>query len=257
MAAPVLLSSGPGPAYLYLYHHYALTVPFLMAAMIYGAASLPMHATSNAGSGRYSRTRSVILTLGITITFSLALVQQPLSPKFYLEGFPGRLDRPADGKTIRDRLIDQWLEANVPDTASIASDVFLAPHIANRSTLYPLFLSDSKDSPGSDRLLKIFDVVDYVVIDFFSEVFRTDVLRQSLEAEDLQLVESRDGLLLFAKSSSGLVQELQVINTEDAPFTVPVRLTDAIGVVGHNIEVSADGRFKLTVDWVRLSPDPD
>jgi len=256
MAAPVLLSSGPGPAYLYLYHHYALTVPFLMAAMIYGAASLPAHASSDGGSGRWSRTRSVVLTLGITVTFSLALVQQPLSPKFYLEGFPGRLDRPADGKTGRDRLVDQWLEANVPDTAPIASDVFLAPHIANRSTLYPLFLSDSNDSPDSDRLLKTFEVVDYVVIDIFSELFRTDVLRQSLEAENLQLVESRDGLLLFAKSPSGLVQELRIIETGDAPFTATVRLTDAIGVVGHSIEVSADGRVKLTVDWVRSSSEP-
>jgi len=35
-----------------------------------------------------------------------------------------------------------------------------------------------------------------------------------------------------------------------------VRLTDAIGVVDHNIEVSSDGRWKLTIDWVRLSPEP-
>ena len=257
MAAPAMLSSGPGPAYLYLYHHYALTVPFLMAAMIYGAASMPVHATSDEGPGRWSRTRSVILALGITLTFSLALVQQPLSPKFYLEGFPGRLDRPAEGKTERDRLIDQWLEAKVPDSAPIASDVFLAPHIANRATLYPLFLSDSVESPTRDRLLRMFEVVDYVVIDLFSEFFRTEVLLQSLLNDDLRLVESRDGLLLFAKESSGLVQGVQILSTVDAPLTAPVRLTDAVGVVGHSIEVSADGRLKLTLDWVRLSPEAD
>jgi uncharacterized membrane protein len=255
MAAPAMLSSGPGPAYLYLYHHYALTVPFLMVAMIDGAARLPLHATSDSGSGRWSRTSSVILTLGITLTFSLAFVQQPLSPKFYLEGFPGRLDRPAEGKTSRDRLIDQWLEANVPESASIASDVFLAPHLANRSTLYPLFLSDGGDSLTSDRLAKIFDLVDYVVIDIFSELFRTEILRQSLIAEDLQLVESRDGLLLFSKSSSGLAQEVQVMRGADANSAIPIRLTDAVGVVGYNVEVSVDGRLKLTIDWVRLSPE--
>jgi uncharacterized membrane protein len=40
IAAPVLLSSGPGPSYDYRFHHYALAVPFLVTAVIHGGACL-------------------------------------------------------------------------------------------------------------------------------------------------------------------------------------------------------------------------
>ncbi|MCP5095779.1 MAG: DUF2079 domain-containing protein, partial [Chloroflexi bacterium] len=66
---PVFVSTGPGPSFNYIFHHYALSVPFLIAAAIYGAE----HAKKKDASGRNWVT-AVRFTFFITLIINLAAV---------------------------------------------------------------------------------------------------------------------------------------------------------------------------------------
>lgn len=199
VAAAALISTAPGPAYAYNYHHYALVVPFIVMAVIDGIRrmqtqraarreqrakrreqraltlpdqdSMPQSSPSDpappstppptARRGR-SWQGDLGLTVVIVLLFSLLLVDTPLNPLFWL-GLPGKgLDASQYGFTARDAVKDAFLAAEVPPGAPMAASMYVATHIANRETLY--LVRYPKDL-GEERLSAILPQVDYVLAD--------------------------------------------------------------------------------------------
>lgn len=84
---PALLSSGFGPAFSYRTHHYAVAVPFLMSAIVFGAYRLRQRegtAADEVELKKYRWNGRVLLTFVALLIFHIAFVDSPLNPNFYL-----------------------------------------------------------------------------------------------------------------------------------------------------------------------------
>ncbi len=269
VAAAVLLSTGPGGAYDFRYHHYAIVVPFILMAAIAGVTR--MSERSSAAPVQRKKGRSwqgdLGLNLGIVIIFNIAFVDTPLNPLFWMK-VPGYgLDSSGYGRTDRDRMKDRFLREVVPPDAAIATSVFLAPHLVNRETLYVVRYPDD---PGGWRFPAILPQVDYVLADALFDYRRVTDNRvaggityeireivQVLDDPDFALVTMRDGLLLFQRNAPPAAALLQQVDVLDAHK--PALSTDVAGpiaLVGTEIEPLGRRRWRATFEWQRTRSEP-
>ncbi len=255
MAAPIVLSTGPGPAYLYRFHHYALIVPFLMAALVFGASNFAISLSKRTrlgGTPWRSIEGEIILVLFLTLILNVALVQTPISPSFYTRYYPGTRDLPAQGITDRDQMITDWLDRKVPGEAPIASDILLAPHLTNRSTLYSTFYTDRDRALSGAALENAIGEVDFFVIDLFSAYFRQETLTGILQDKEFVLREARDGLLLFGRSAAGMDQVVSIMEPQQ-PIQLKTQFGEVVGLVDVQLAGLGEGKHRLTAKWTALS----
>ncbi|HEU5089133.1 MAG TPA: DUF2079 domain-containing protein, partial [Roseiflexaceae bacterium] len=145
IAAAALLSTGPGGAFDYRYHHYALVVPFVVVATIEGA--LAMRAKTAGKRGGRTWRGDMLVTTVIVVLCAALLTNIPLNPLFWLRIPEYGLHPTSYGVTARDRMADAFLAEYVPGAVPVAASNFLAPHLANRSTLYLLRYPDEGTGP--------------------------------------------------------------------------------------------------------------
>jgi uncharacterized membrane protein len=276
VAAVVLISTGPGAAYGYSYHHYALVVPFVVMAAIDGTRRMQEQAEqrrqqrqqqpNNQQRRRVGRPwrGDLALTLAIVVLFQALLVDTPLNP-FFWAGIPGQgLDHSKYGQIARDRVKDEFLAQSVPPYVTLAASVYLAPHLTNRPTLYTVRYPDD---PGGERFPNILPRVDYVLADALFD-WRRSVgdgfvggvtydraeIGQALRAPEFDLVAARDGLLLFARDAdSETILEQRVERLEGA---APVRLDESAApeLVSASIEPMGERRFRAVFEWQTTAP---
>jgi uncharacterized membrane protein len=259
LALAALISTGPGAVYDYRYHHYAVLVPFIVMAVVDGAARLR---AAPAGSRRNWR-NDLVFTAVVVVLVSALLVDTPLNPMFWL-GAPGQgRDHAAYGRTERDALKDRWLAVHVPAEAPIAASMFLAPRLVERSTLY---IVRYNDDPGGERLPSLLPQVEYVVADALFDwrqvgagtiaggaAYEQAEIGILLRDPQFALVQARDGLLLFARTTEPepLPQSIAVVERSDLPAQPldfgPVRL------LGARVTPLGDRRFQAEFAWQRTN----
>jgi hypothetical protein len=201
------------------------------------------------------------LTLAIVLIFTVLLVDTPLNPLFWI-GLPGQgRDASAYGVLPRDAVKDDWLAQVVPPRAALAASNQLAPHLANRDTLYLLRYPD--EAAGPRRLPRNLASVEYVVADALFDLYLPleggygggldgdrEAIALLLRDQQFGLAAERDGLLLFQR---GLPAERVLTNT------VALRLDDAlpaeqsfgasIELVQHTISQIGARRLRATFAW--------
>lgn len=199
--AGVLLTSGPGGASDYRYHHYAMFVPFLLMAAIDGAGRLKtlserqraelQNTCRTAGGQRGSdelRSSSpatvqglqatpagrrqaklhrnwrgdLLFATGIVLVCNAILVDTPLNPAFWQAAAGNGLDPSRYGVTDRDAVKDRFLAEYVPPQAPLAASMFIGPHLADREIVYSVRYPDD---PGGERLPQLLPRVDYILAD--------------------------------------------------------------------------------------------
>jgi hypothetical protein len=265
---PVLFSSGPGPSYDFRYHHYAIAIPFLMVAVVYGVEKIKSReGDQEPGRPRwcYAWYRYTIYTLLVTAIISIAVVDTPLSPFFYLAppGSGRGIDATGYGVTDRDHLRRDWLDKTIPEEAAVAADRLSALHLTNRRQLY---LTHMLHATTLEELLPD---LDYVVTDalfdyglgvgdqLYDEGIATDwaTIHLLMENPNFVLEESRDGLLRFGRSATGLSQLIDEISESTSNYEF--LFDDAIALAG--VEIShLDGRlYSASYDWIALEPLED
>lgn len=260
LALAMLLSTGPGGSYDFRYHHYAMVVPFVMMAAIEGTARL-------ANAPRAPRRRrpwraDLLLSLVSVLLFSLLLVDTPLNPLFWA-GLPGQgRDPSAYGVTSRDEVKDRFLARAVPPREPLAASAFLAPHLANRRTLYLVRYSDD---PGSKRLPAILPRVDYVLADALFDYFiplggdsygggvdyEREAIALTLRDPAFGLVAACDGLLLFERGASTTPRALtQTVDVSEHPTeSLSPQPGNAPLLLDSNVVPQGERRFRVTFAW--------
>jgi uncharacterized membrane protein len=260
---PVAISSGPGPAYDYRYHHYALAVPFLVSAIIYGAIALQTKANKKPVDKQPRLWHlPVALTLLFTIIWSSFFVNTPLNPSFFQPpaGADIGTNNTSYGITQRDQLKDDWLEKNIPPSAAVAADNFIGAHLVNRPLLY------LTDYPRQVKSLKeLLPEVDYVVTDALFDYAlgssgtilaggianQSENIRLLLEEPEFNIITAQDGLHLFGRAPTGLQQTLTVEPISETPALL-AQFGDAIGLVSAEIRPQGQNRFLILYEWVSL-----
>jgi uncharacterized membrane protein len=273
IAAVVLVSTGPGAAYGYSYHHYALVVPFVVMAAIDGTRRMQEQAEQRRRQPNNQQQRrrvgrpwrgDLALTLAIVVLFQALLVDTPLNPLFWV-GIPGQgLDHSKYGQITRDSVKDEFLAQAVPPRAPLAASVYLAPHLTNRPTLYTVRYPDD---PGGERFPNILPRVDYVLADALFD-WRQSVgdgfvggvtydraeIGQALRAPEFGLVAARDGLLLFARNAKS--NEILEQSIERLESTAPVQLSESAvpELISASIEPLGERRFRAVFEWQTTAP---
>jgi hypothetical protein len=254
----VLLSSN-GSSFDFRYHHYALVVPFLIRAAIDGLA--PSSDTTRVAPHR-KRKRTfpaafvASQTLLIVVVFNVALMNTPLNPQWWSKRPNIGLDLSSYGISSRDGVKDRFL-AQVPPRVPVAASTFLAPHIAERDTL---FLVRHADDPGGERLPSVLSQVEYVVADALFDYrvmngtnflagasYERTEIGQVLRDPAFGLVAARDGLLLFVRGATGeqaLTQQVEVVPG------VRAEAGTAIQLARSNVEQIAPRRWRATFEWI-------
>lgn len=257
---PAVITTGPGAAYAWSYHHYAAAVPFLVAGSIYGA-SLKASSVPFRRQVRHQRALATLFC-GTALLCHVGLNDTPLGMRFW-QAAPGQgLDASGYGRTSRDRLKDSWLRARVAPDARIAASNFLAPHLVNRSTLY---LVRYADEPTALRLAQTQNHIEAAypdaLFDFTTETasgiaggvsYDHSAIVQLLTDPDWGLVAARDGLLHFARQpgeGAALPQSLQPV-VQDAPALAS--FGDLVELVSANVEKRSGHRYQATLRWRAL-----
>ncbi len=282
VAAAALLTTGPGGAYDYRYHHYAVVVPFIIMAAIEGVELRMKNeelrkskASDQVLNSQFSilnsrrRGRSwrgdLGLTLAIVLIFTALLVDTPLNPLFWV-GLPGQgRDPSAYGILPRDTVKDRFLEI-VPPGVPLAASNQLGPHLANRETLYLLRYPDEPEGPG--RLPRSLTQVDYAVADALFDLYLPvdggyggglDGDRAAigilLRDPDFGLVAERDGLLLFQRGAppDRVLSNTLALRSDDG---APAEQTFGaqVALVRHTIAQTGPRRLRASFTW-RLTGD--
>jgi uncharacterized membrane protein len=256
IAAAALISTGPGGAFDFRYHHYAVVVPFLIMALIEGIQRA--QAAPRKRGGRTWR-GDLGLTAGIVLLCSALLVDIPLNPLFWFR-LPGSgLDHAMYGVTARDALKDEFL-AHVPTDAPTAASNFLAPHLVQRSTLYLTRYPD--EARGPERLPILLPQVDVVVADALFDFFLPidggyaggidgdrDAIALMLRNPQFGLAQTRDGLLLFTRVSAGKGLQNIITTQPDDGRPALERVGEAIELVDMAAEPVIGQRMRLSYTW--------
>lgn len=267
IAIAALLTTGPGGAYDYRYHHYAVVVPFIVMATIAGVEASVKRARAaalDAQAPRRRRRRSwrgdLGLTLAIVLIFSVLLVDTPFNPLFWLH-VPGYgLDPSVYGVTARDRVKDRFLAEQVPQSAPLAASTFLATHLANRSTLY---LVRYPDEPHATRLPGLLPQVDYVVADALFDYYVAlnegygggldydrEAIALLLRDRSFSLVAERDGLLLFQRGAPAeRALASRVAPRPDDGAAAEQVFGTPIALVRHTIVQTGPRRLRASFTW--------
>lgn len=287
IALPSLLSVGSVSAYDYRFHHYAVAVPFLLNAIVEGSAVLRRRQREAVSTRRYGRPWrwEVGMTLGITLLFTIILIDTPLSPWFWIAAPGWGLDARAYGRTARDALKDAWLREFVPEAAPVVTSMYLAPHLVNRETLY-LFLYP--DGPDLRPMVQRLSQVEYAIADALFDytlpapavlgeqtgippvaalagvahqpssvgtvLHDAAAIRYLLTTPEYGLVAAQDGLLLFQRGALPDVRLEQTLTLRipDLPPRPSFDFGNGVGLVEVKVESTADRRYALSFHWTAL-----
>ncbi len=274
---PVLASNGPGPSYDYRYHHYALAVPLILSAVVYGAARFRQCALLRAQSLEQSTRRLFLwrLAVGVTVLLTIAsnslFVDTPLRAQFW-QNLPGQgVHEWVYGRTSRDAFKDRWLSQFVPAEAPLISSSYLAPHVVNRSVLYLFQYPDSSlDVSDPIHLAGRLKRVEYALVDglfdyaviFSPEVFRGGLMYDMpaittlLQDPAFGLVAMQDGLLLFEREPAPeeiLLQQVTVFTPTVTP-AVSATFGEHISLVSVELQTVERNLWRLRFDWMINRP---
>jgi len=273
---PVLVSSGPGPSYDYRYHHYALTVPLVMAAIVYGAARFREQALRIVFPEKRTRALlrwniAVALTFFLTFAMNIMLVDTPLRRQFWLNQ-PGQgLHEWVYGRTPRDAFKDQWLSDYVPSEPPLISSSFLAPHVVNREVLYLFRYPDSElDILNPAHFFERLERVDYALADslfdyvvmFGPDDFRGGLMydmfaiKTLLQDSNFGLIAAQDGLLLFERDPipvNILSQQVTVLTPTVLPAGREI-FGEHIYLVDVELRFVDGDRWRFRFDWLIAQP---
>lgn len=269
VAIPVLLSSGPGPSYSFIYHHYATVVPFISMVVIHSTARLRASGRSfRAFLSNKSRLRLWPLLLGVTMSITLLLnmrfVSTPLRPRSWSEGFEEGVLWEYK-RTSRDVVKDRWLTRYVPEEVPLLVSAFLGPHLANRHNLHIARPLDGTEGPDLGYLL---DRVDYAVLDgLFDHVgywlggdvtYDWEIISEILQREDYGLISGRDGLLLFQRrvdsipdnvwAEMTLTQSVTVEPVNSSPTTLAT-FGDVVDLIDGSVTSLGERRYRFQYIW--------
>jgi uncharacterized membrane protein len=253
LAAAALLSTGPAGSYDYRYHHFAVVVPFAIAALIAGARSVRERLPKRNWQA------DLLVTTLIVCIFNLALVDTPLNPSFWF-GIPGQgRDHAMYGFIPRDQLKNQCLTNLVPPKAPLAASVFLASHLVERNTLY---LVRYPDDPGGERLPGLLPEVEYVLADalFDWRVLLANGLSNGADYEwaeiafllgqpDVGLVATCDGLLLFQRNPPAEQILQQEISEQALPASPPQAEFGPLRLHRGTITPLGQRRYRAELVW--------
>jgi len=266
-----LLTTGPGGAYDFRYHHYAVVVPFIMLAAISGVGLHMERAAARSATTAPARFRSrrgwrgdLGLTLLTVVLFTVLLVDTPLNPLFWLH-LPGQgLDQSAYGITARDGVKDRFLAERVPQAVPLAASTFLASHLANRSTLYLVLYPDD---PRAGLLPSVLPQVDLALADALFDYYvpitggygggldyDRDAIGLLLRDRSFGMVAARDGLLLFRRGASVdqvLTNTLALLPDDDAP--AEQAFGGRVALVRHSISQIGPRRLRVSFTWRPLA----
>jgi uncharacterized membrane protein len=256
VVAAAVISTAWGPAYAYWFHHYALAVPFIIMACVVGAGWYQSNPTLNRylGGRRFGQAMVALSVLAV-LFFNGKYVNAPLNPKFWSGRTAYGMDDIAYGVTERDALKDHFLRQYVPDDVPIAASHVLAPHLANRHTL---FLVRNPYVPNV-TLGQIVSEVEYVVADALFDHRGTGranwevaEIGQMLRNPLWKLVVARDGLLVFRRveaSEQALMQRVEVVTSSQGSRVPRMQLGSGIGLVDARIRPLDGRRFRATFEW--------
>jgi hypothetical protein len=163
------------------------------------------------------------------------------------------------GVTDRDRVKDRFLRDEVPAQAPLAASIFVAPHVADRDTLYLVrYETGERVRPFSDILSQ----VDYVVADALIDIRQRtpggmssltageqEQIGQALRDPHFGLVAARDGLLVFQRDASPSSSLAQLVTVEQGSPALQSSIGDTIGVVDARIQPLGERRYRATFRW--------
>lgn len=277
VALAMLISTGPGGAYDFRYHHYALVVPFIVMATVDGVRRMRdasgQETPSTSGERRRTRRRrnwraDLLVTMVSVCLFNVLLVDTPLNPLFWV-ALPGTgLDPSVYGITPRDAVKDTFIATDeVPPDAPIATSIFLAPHQANREFIY---IVRYPEDPGAEFLPMFLPHVEYVMADALFDYFipidatsygggvsyERDAIGIVLNDPAFGLIKEHDGLLLFGRNAGEerqLMQQVEVLGP--ANLQTLTLFGDQISLLQNQFESLGNNRVRATFDWVAVPPD--
>lgn len=252
-ALPVLLSTGPGPAYAYRFHHYALAVPFLLMAVIAGA--------KNVEDKRKQFGLNTLLLM--VLLFGFALPDFPFSPTFYNPPFGSGYGMDVTGyvTTPRDNFKTDWLAQQIPPNAPIMADNLTALRLVNRPLLYlttPQF-STFEQALQDVQWVAVDALYDLPITDgytvYANEVSREHgVIQQLLIDEAFQLMQMADGLMLFERTKTARLPHAVTIQIEEStPATEPA-LFQGLWAEEHTIHPLNSQQVQFRFRWVAPTP---
>lgn len=262
-AIPALLSSDFGPSFSYRTHHYALAAPFLVTAVLYGAAS---QRNDPATPGKRPAWQGRIwLTLFMVLVFNLAFIDTPLSPSFYLDrpAMDQGLSSTRFGVTSRDKFKAQWLAEHVPTAVPLAADQLSAVRLANREILYLTNYVDGRS------LAELLPEVEFVVTDALYDAalanpddpgrifeggagYEHEPIRTLLNAPEFRLLLAQDGLLLFGRSGHGLAQAINI--TQASSEVEPMATFAGIALLNYTVTQPEPHRWQIEAVWQLAAP---
>jgi len=269
IAAAALLSTGPAASYDFRYHHYAIVVPFVMMAMIKGVTRrVPQQRSRLYRSSRNISTEySVVATCGVVLIFTTILVDTPLSPQFWFASPGYGLNEWSYGITSRDKLKDDWLRASVRPNAPIAASTFLAPHVANRDTLY---LSRYPDESEATRLASYLPTLDSVIVDALFDwakildngniaggvAYDRSAIQLVMQTPEWGLTSARDGLLRFDRQPAPNAVLYQHIHKVNDSSPARAQIGDMMELIDGLVQHVDGRRYRVTFRW-RATRDLD
>ncbi|WP_420642994.1 DUF2079 domain-containing protein [Candidatus Leptofilum sp.] len=271
---PALISNGFGPSFSYRTHHYALAVPFLVTAVLFGAARqlndpIPK-GKKPAWQGRLR------LTLFMALVFNLAFIDTPISPQFYLDRphLEQGLSSTRFGVTDRDSFKTAWLNDNVPDNVAVAADQLSATRLTNRETLYLTTYVFGRP------LTELLPQVEFVVMDGLYDAaiadpvnserifeggvaYEHEAIRTMLMQPDFQLIAMQDGLLLFGREGDGLITAVSAqppkgLAEDEVPADKPpggfLATFNEIGLRAYTLTEAGSNRYRIEATWQLMAP---
>ena len=266
VAVAALLSTGPGGSYAYVYHHYALVVPFIVRATLDGVVQMKERQHTGKRRGR-SWNGDLLLTTMIVGLCGILLIDTPLNPLFWLPGSGRGFDPSAYGIISRDGVKSQFLREHVPPEAALVTSSQLAAHVTNRETL---FLLRYPDEARSEQLPRFLPHVSYAVADGLFDFYKStaggygggigyerDAIGQLLRDGSFSLTAMRDGLLLFERNNAqepSFAQAIAAVPSATSSSNAPVLFGDSIELLDHAIVPLGGGRFGATFTWQLLKP---
>lgn len=266
LVGAALISTGPGGVYDYRYHHYAVAVPFLVLAMIAGAAHRRAAAQQSDRPPRRNWQADVVFSGFVVLLLSVLLVDQPLNPRFWM-GLPGiGIDPSAYGITGRDRVKAQFLAEHARPGEPMVASMFLGPRIADRPTLY---VARYSDDPGGKRLPGILPQVDAAIVDALFDwrmpldgafaggaAYERAEIGLLLREPGFGLVAARDGLLLFRRNAPPVDTLAQAVATAPDDGRPAITRFGSIELVEAQITPLEGRRYSAAFTWRRTGEAP-
>lgn len=262
LAGAMLISTGPGGAFDYRYHHYALVVPWIVMATIDGAVRMKRATSAPSGDTR-RRGRSwrgdLGFTVAVTAIFSALLVNTPLNPLFWV-GVPGYgFDRSSYGVTPRDARLAAFLAYRAPPGAPLAASTFVATHLVNRETVYLVrYPFEARPERLPDLLPQVQYALPDALFDWYLHLddgygggldYDRGAIAILLRDPSFALVDMEDGLLLFERGADpdrALVNRWAFASDDGAPA---LQQFGPFDLVRAKVEMIGERRLRASFVW--------